>query len=416
MKGRILESLWVFGNPGVSKETNSMFSELKEELGLTAKEMEQKSALALKLLLHNYDFFDVSTIDKFTHRVIKTFAKDLRISQSFEVELDDDILLDEAIGRLLQRAGDDQELQQALIDFSLQKVDADKSWNIVYDLKAIGKLLFKEDHYGYLKELGNKEIMDFDELKTLLKNRISSSSTRIEQCAQQALTIIDENGLEFSDFKGQYFPKFMMTLLSGNHNVDFQSSWKRNFDDVPLYNKSCPEGTKTILDSLHPQFSTLFGKIKKGVYDVLFYKNAYTNVLPLTVLNEISKEVSRIQKEKEILHISEFNKLISNEIANQPVPYIYERIGERYRHYFIDEFQDTSKLQWNNLIPLIGNALETENLNGEKGSLLLVGDAKQSIYRWRGGDPKQFLGLNDHSKNPFTVPPNVNNLDTNWRS
>lgn len=416
MKDRILESLWVFGNPEISKAHNSMFSELSEELELSTDELQAKSSLALKLLLHNYDFFDVSTIDKFTHRVIKTFAKDLKVSQNFEVELDDDVLLDEAIGKLLQKAGKDKLLQQVLIDFSLQKVDADKSWNIIYDLKAIGKLLFRENHFEHLKELGDKKIADFDQLKKYLKKRISSASQEITENAREALRLMDENGLEFTDFKGQYFPKFMLALQSGNHNVDFNATWKRNFHELPLYKKTCPENIKAILDTLHPQFSEIFKIIEKGVHALSFFKNAYTNVLPLTVLNEIAKEVAQIQQEREILHISEFNKLISKEIANHPVPYIYERLGERYRHYFIDEFQDTSKMQWSNLVPLIGNALETETLNGEKGSLLLVGDAKQSIYRWRGGDPKQFLGLNDGAENPFTVNPVVNNLTTNWRS
>jgi ATP-dependent exoDNAse (exonuclease V) beta subunit len=416
MKVRILDSLWVFGNPEISKEDSPMFHELAKELGLTVEKLQKKSLLALKLLLHNYDFFDVSTIDKFTHRVIKTFAKDLKVSQNFEVELDDDILLDEAIGKLLQKASENSELQQVLIDFSLQKVDADKSWNILYDLKAIGKLLFRENHYAHLKELSDKNIKDFDELKRFLKNKTSSITQSINQNAGIALNLIKENGLEHSDFKGQYFPKFMLVLQSGNHRVDFKASWKQNFDELPLYNKTCPENSKIILDGLHPQFSELFKNIREAVHALSFFENTYTNVLPLTVLNEIAKEVSLIQQEKQILHISEFNKLISREIANQPVPYIYERLGERYRHYFIDEFQDTSTMQWNNLIPLIGNALETENLNGEKGSLMLVGDAKQSIYRWRGGDPKQFLDLNDTAENPFTVSPLVNNLSTNWRS
>lgn len=416
MKHRILESLWVFGNPDVSKEDNSLFDDLVTELDLPHKEVEKRCALALKLVLHNYDFFEVSTIDKFTHRVIKTFAKDLKVSQRFEVELDNDILLDEAIGRILQEAQNDTPLQKVLINFSLEKVDADKSWNIILDLKEVGKLLFQENHYAHVQTLKDKNIKDFEDLKTLLKRKIEARSKEIVKSAEEALYLIEENHLEFSDFKGQYFPKFMRQLQTGGQKVDFNASWKQQFDELPLYNKTCPENIKAKLDHLHPKFSKIFGSVKWAVHQLLFFENAYANVLPLTVLNVIAKEISEIQKEREVLHISEFNKLISKEIANQPIPYIYERLGERYRHYFIDEFQDTSKMQWENLIPLIGNALETENLDGERGSLLLVGDAKQSIYRWRGGDPKQFLGLNDESSNPFTVNPIIDSLDTNWRS
>ena len=113
--------------------------------------------------------------------------------------------------------------------------------------------------------------------------------------------------------------------------------------------------------------------------------------------------------------ISEFNSIISNEIKNQPVPFIYERIGERFHHYFIDEFQDTSELQWNNLIPLIDNTLSTEYNPNEKGSAMIVGDAKQAIYRWRGGKAEQFLGLINNTE-PFVQAKQVIKLESNYRS
>ena len=113
--------------------------------------------------------------------------------------------------------------------------------------------------------------------------------------------------------------------------------------------------------------------------------------------------------------ISEFNSLIHQEIKNQPAPFIYERLGEKYRHFFIDEFQDTSKLQWQNLIPLIDNAL-SQSSEEIQGSLLLVGDAKQSIYRWRGGLPEQFMSLYGE-ENPFSASQKqVLSLGTNYRS
>ena len=110
--------------------------------------------------------------------------------------------------------------------------------------------------------------------------------------------------------------------------------------------------------------------------------------MPLSVLNVVNKELQSIKEEQNILLISEFNQLISNEIKGQPAPFIYERIGERYQNYFIDEFQDTSEMQWQNLIPLTENALVTEPKPNEQHSLLIVGDAKQAIYRWRGGKPE----------------------------
>jgi ATP-dependent exoDNAse (exonuclease V) beta subunit len=150
---------------------------------------------------------------------------------------------------------------------------------------------------------------------------------------------------------------------------------------------------------------------KKNFYDA-FLKN----ITPLSLLNTLNNELNKIQKEQGILSITEFNKLIFEQIQNQPAPFIYERLGEKYKHFFIDEFQDTSEMQWQNLIPLIDNALSSEDLNGEQGSLMIVGDPKQSIYRWRGGKAEQFIEL-VKGKNPFVNPDwKPFSLGTNYRS
>lgn len=109
------------------------------------------------------------------------------------------------------------------------------------------------------------------------------------------------------------------------------------------------------------------------------------------MLNTVSNELAKIQSEQNILSISEFNAIIHREIQNQPAPFIYERLGERYRNFFIDEFQDTSEMQWQNLIPLIDNSLSGLDDLGNKGTLMIVGDPKQSIYRWRGGKRNNLL-------------------------
>jgi ATP-dependent exoDNAse (exonuclease V) beta subunit len=130
----------------------------------------------------------------------------------------------------------------------------------------------------------------------------------------------------------------------------------------------------------------------------------------------VSNELAKIQQEQNILSITEFNALIHREIQNQPAPFIYERLGERYRHFFIDEFQDTSEMQWQNLIPLIDNALSGQDEYGDKGTLMIVGDPKQSIYRWRGGKAEQFIELSK-DQNPFNNPDKkVTQLEYNYRS
>lgn len=416
MKKRILDSLFVFSKTTSLNEASALFKEVMEELEMTHESLRALSKITLRELLHNYAFFDISTIDKFTHRLIRTFAKDLKIPQNFEVVLDTDILLDEAVSRVIAQAGEDMELTKVLMDFALEKIDDDRSWDITFDLTKIGKLLFNENNIAHINHLEGKSIKDFSDLKQNISGKIANYRKEIINNANLSLKLITSNDLKYSDFTASYFPKFMEKLAEGNLKQDFKSGWKQNFETNPLYNKSCKDPTKSILDGLHSEFSELFRDSKEKLTHFNFLQNAYRNLVPLTLLNAIQREIKSIQKEKDQLSITEFNTIISNEIKNQPAPFIYERLGEKYRHYFIDEFQDTSKMQWSNLIPLIGNVLESEDEQGKTGSLFLVGDAKQAIYRWRGGEAEQFLALATLQTNPFSVQGVTRVLPRNFRS
>jgi len=411
MKERILKSLFNFSKIHSVENAPPMFIDLLEELQINLLELQKKAKTTLKKILHNYAFFDVSTIDKFTHRLIRTFAKDLKIPQNFEVVLDRDLLLDEAVSRLINKAGSDSKLTKVLIDFALEKIDDDKSWDISLDLNNVGKLIFNETDAAHLKKFEHKGIDDFLKLQITIQKRIATLKKTIVTEASRNLQIIDENGLEHSDFKSGWFPKFMLKIQKGDLNIDFKAAWKQNFDSEPLYAGKCDASKKPILDDLKSQFVSLFNSIRNNTYSYQLLKNAYKNIVPLTVLNAIQQEVKTLQSERDQLSISEFNSIISNEIKDQPAPFIYERLGEKYRHYFIDEFQDTSEMQWSNLIPLVDNALSSE-----VGSLFLVGDAKQAIYRWRGGKAEQFLNLVNRNTNPFVVEPQIENLPKNYRS
>ncbi len=411
MKSRILNSLFDFSRFDETTETSPLFNDVSKELHISPSELRRRSATTLKEILHNYAFFDVSTIDKFTHRLIRTFAKDLKLPQNFEVVLDTDLLLEEAVAKLVNKAGSDTKLTRILIDFALEKTDDDKSWDIAIDLSKVGKLLFIETNAPHLKTLAGKEIDDFLRLQTEIKTKRTRIQSQMIASASAALELIDENGLEFSNFSSSYFPKFMQNIQEGGLDIDFKAGWKQNFETLPLYPKSCRAETKALLDALQPNLVHLFNTIKDNYHGYQLLNNVYKNVVPLTVLNAIRQEVKTIEMDRNQLSISEFNTIISTEIKDQPAPFIYERLGEKYRHYFIDEFQDTSEMQWNNLIPLVENAL-----SGENGSLFLVGDAKQAIYRWRGGKAEQFLNLVNTNTNPFVVAPQIENLPTNFRS
>src|SRR5690606_9174100 len=138
--------------------------------------------------------------------------------------------------------------------------------------------------------------------------------------------------------------------------------------EKPLYPARISEAIKRIIEELTPNFITSFQQTKSLVFQLLLIENMLKNITPLSVINLVNHEIETIKEEKNIFPISEFNSLINKEIKNQPAPFIYERLGEKYHHFFIDEFQDTSKLQWENLIPLIDNSLSQE-LGQKSGSL-----------------------------------------------
>ncbi|MEX0291099.1 MAG: UvrD-helicase domain-containing protein, partial [Flavobacteriaceae bacterium] len=414
MKERILESLHNFSQIRDVKNGGTLFKELSQELNLKPEELQLRAQKTLKHLLHNYAFFDISTIDKFTHRLIRTFAKDLKLPQNFEVVLDTDLLLDEAINQLISKAGGNKQLTQVLIDFALEKIDDSKSWDIAFDLNKIGRLLFNETHETHIKELQSRKLEDFIELKKDLLTKSLELESQAVTLANSVLQYISECGLEYADFPRETLP---------NH---FKKIAQRIFNPTNLYNNKLEESlingkilkSGMVLPSEEIATSLLenYLSLKKIIYHIAFLKNAYANSVPLTILNGIQQELKNLQDERAQLPISNFNRIISNEIKNQPAPYIYERLGEKYRHYFIDEFQDTSELQWNNLIPLISNALEGTDEYGKLGSLFLVGDAKQAIYRWRGGRAEQFLNLISLKEQTFVIPPHVEDLPTNYRS
>ncbi len=180
-------------------------------------------------------------------------------------------------------------------------------------------------------------------------------------------------------------------------------------DGNSLYPSRVSQDVSSIIDNIQAELAMAFSNTKQLIISYTFLQNFYNNITPLSVLNEINKEVTKIKQDKNLLLISEFNSIISRHIKKQPAPFIYERLGEKFKHYFIDEFQDTSVMQWENLVPLLGNSLA-----GEDGSVMLVGDAKQAIYRWRGGKAEQFIDLYS-GNNPFHLDSNIERLPKNFR-
>ncbi|WP_173856019.1 UvrD-helicase domain-containing protein [Flavobacterium sp. 7E] len=411
MKSRIVGSLSEFAKDEPSQKAAELMQDLSTDTGLSIIEIKVKSQQIIKHIIHNYAAFDISTIDKFTHKVIRAFAHDLNLPMTFEVTLDTENLLIEAVDAIIAQAGEDETLTKLLIDFTMEKTDDDKSWDISREILDTGRLVLNENHRSEITHFQDKSIADFVEIKKKLITSCKVLEKDNAEFAQAALTLIENNGIDLKSFSRGTFPNHLISIRDEKFNP--KNKTFHEFDDIAI-NKTAKD--RALIENLIPELIQILATIYKNFEKRDFYKAFLKNITPLSLLNTVSNELAKIQEEQNVLSITEFNSLIHREIQNQPAPFIYERLGERYRHFFIDEFQDTSEMQWQNLIPLIDNALSGQDDFGEKGTLMIVGDPKQSIYRWRGGKAEQFIALSKDN-NPFNNPDKkLEHLDKNYRS
>ena len=411
MKSRIVGSLSEFAKDEPSSKAQDLMQDLATVTELSIIQIKSKSQQIIKHIIHNYAAFDISTIDKFTHKVIRAFAHDLNLPMTFEVTLDTENLLVEAVDAIIAQAGEDETLTKLLIDFTMEKTDDDKSWDISREILETGRLVLNENNRNEITHFQDKSIAEFVEIKMKLSEACTILEKESIVFAEEALSLIDKNGIDTKSFSAGHFPKHLLSIQEGKFNP--KNKTYHEFDDIKI-NKTAKD--RAIIETIIPDLLQLLDKVYKTFEKINFYKAFLKNITPLSLLNTVSNELAKIQGEQNVLSISEFNAIIHREIQNQPAPFIYERLGERYRHFFIDEFQDTSEMQWQNLIPLIDNALSGQDDFGVKGTLMIVGDPKQSIYRWRGGKAEQFIELSK-DQNPFNNPDKrLEHLNKNYRS
>ncbi|GGG93836.1 ATP-dependent helicase [Polaribacter pacificus] len=413
MKERVLENLQAISEG----EATDILKIILLETSLDQKIATKRATIILKAILQNYSAFYITTIDSFTHKIIKSFAFDLGLNLNFEVEMDATTLLSKAVDVLISKIGVDASLTKVLIDFSIDKAADDKSWDIVKDLNSFAKLLLNEDEAKHFKRLSSTTLEDFLELKTKLKQQQKNIEQQAKELGEKGLALIDGQALKHNDFYYSLLPKHFVKLRTSIKSAAFfnNGSLKKRIEEELFYSKKTSAESISSIEFILPELLELY-KQSEELYR-LYTLNALIlkNLIPLAVVSKINSELSQIKEDNNIRLNAEFNQLISDAIADEPAPFIYERIGQKFSNYFLDEMQDTSVLQWTNLIPLIHNSLAQES-----GSLLLVGDGKQAIYRWRGGRAEQFIALgseqNSNAANPFQVPKTVEKLDTNRRS
>ncbi|MBB4801142.1 ATP-dependent exoDNAse (exonuclease V) beta subunit [Flavobacterium nitrogenifigens] len=411
MKSRIVGNLSEFAKDEPSSKAYDLMEDIARDTGLSVIKIKTKSQQIIKHLIHNYAAFDISTIDKFTHKVIRAFAHDLNLPMTFEVTLDTENLLVEAVDAIIAQAGEDETLTKLLIDFTMEKTDDDKSWDVSREILDTGRLILNENNRNEILHFQDKTIGEFVEIKTKMQSLCKELEKTNEELAIKAIDLIDKNGIDSKSFSRGTFPNHLESIKNGKFNP--KNKTFHEFDDIAI-NKTAKD--RALIENIIPELLQILKEVYQNFEKRDFYKAFLKNITPLSLLNTVSNELAKIQSEQNVLSISEFNAIIHREIQNQPAPFIYERLGERYRNFFIDEFQDTSEMQWQNLIPLIDNSLSGLDDLGNKGTLMIVGDPKQSIYRWRGGKAEQFIELSK-DVNPFNNPDKqLKHLNTNYRS
>jgi ATP-dependent helicase/nuclease subunit A len=400
MKVRIVNSLKGFAFPESLSEKEKKRSEeflqvIADELKLEKEQTRTRASKTFAKILYNYADFSVSTIDKFVNKVTSAFTRELEIPYNYEVDLDTDQMLQNAVDRVLEKVGREskERLSEFVIDWVNQKAEEGKNWGRVgSELADFATQLMNENAYPFINQL---KILSIDDYKILNGELLKFKKNIEDECVKlgkKGNRLIINKGLEESFLGGKrasvasYFRK-----NAEEFEIDFRAHDKAYMRKALDEDKWYKEKVNAEIEALKPELTDLIQQIEdfKDSYGAKY--QVVSAILPhlykLALIQEIETELAEVKRENNSIHISDTNKKIAEIIAHEPVPYIYERVGEKYHHILIDEFQDTSVLQWQNLLPLVENGLSEGFFN------LIVGDAKQAIYRWRGGEMEQLVYL-----------------------
>ena len=427
MKNRILETLErisLQNHDGTSLETEKL---LLKELSIEKDILVFRASATLSSILHNYSDFSISTIDHFTHRLVRTFATDLKLSPAFDVEIDERRIQSEATDLLISKAGTEKDLTKVLNAFLSERLESEKSWNLETSILDVSSHINKERSRDFVTQLKSLNLQQFVAAKKKIDERFEVIKKRLTDLGASGVKLLRENGIEKTHLAGGGKIEVYFTNVSEwiEDKIIPTPALQKQIDEEKWASVNGKKaGVEGAILSIAPQlsniFKTLLAELEEHAAFLFLAKEVSREFYSMAVIEQVATCIDEIKEEENIIPLSEFNHLISKEIRDQPSPYLYERLGERYKSFFIDEFQDTSIMQWQNLLPLINNALS------EGGYCMLVGDAKQSIYRWRGGEAEQFIGLYENidllSKNykgelqQPTAPVQAMSLKENWRS
>lgn len=411
MKDRILENLY-----GLSRGLDANFLEdVKEITKLSEQEIQSKSTEMLCYIMNDFDHFRVETIDSFFQSLLTNLAFELGLTRGFKVDLDDKRVISIAVERILRRIDQEEKngLRRIVKESLIRSLEDGKSWDIAKDLKAFaGKNLFKSEYVNNEKNI--TDLLNNGEMRKI-KESILKSWSVLKDEKEKALQFVEQwvsDAEGDSSWKKQVVStvKTFCGYVRDNSSKDVSSSVRKAAEDKDalLKNPGCDEA----LDKKAQQVSDYLEKLvdfydnaEKYGRPYNTYQLAVENLDTLAFMGAISEEINHIVLEENTTLLAKtpllFKNLVKDDIDQS---FVFERAGTTFKHIMIDEFQDTSRVQWNNFEHLVNES----TAQGEES--LVVGDIKQSIYRWRGGDWNILYGFEDGNNT------SVENLDTNYRS
>lgn len=394
--------------------------------GMTAEQLRLRCGKALSQILHDYSRFRVETIDSFFQSILRTLSRELGQSPNMQVELRDQELLDIAVDRLIDGLDEDRKVREVVVKFVSEEMEENGKWNIKSSLKDFARCIFEEDFLSIAPE--DREGVS-DQIKV---RQFRQRMMTIMQQTHEEIVLLAEKALKKmeSHYVGEFFKaslphiNYLKNILEERHNFSIASIPGRE------KNKALEAG-KGLANFISNPYSVLLKdysmdkelqsmlRLDSGIFLEFMEKNKqlerrfntaalarkYTNQLLL--LSKIDELVRETYLERDTFPLSRTPILLSSLVDRQDSPFVFEKIGAMLRNVMIDEFQDTSRLQWDNFRVLL---FENQALGGRD---LLVGDIKQSIYRWRGGDWGLLQNMGENMK---LWKPDIKSLDTNYRS
>ena len=345
-------------------------------------------------MLHHWSDVAISTIDAFTRRVVRPFARDLRLDHDLRMSTETQYYRERAVDALIEAAGSEPRITELLTQACLQLLHEERSWDPAKPLFDLSNELLKESAIKPLEQLRSLSVEDIVPLTDRLNKESVLFRRRVHSLGKAGLDLFAQHGLGEADVahgKGGilgYFRKLSQ----------FSDAWDapgpqtlKPLETGKWYSAKATPDAIAALDGIADRLTASFQKaeaLREGdLRTYLIQRAVARELLPAFALHELDAKLEALKQEDGVAFFSDLTRRVAEVVKDEPVPFIYERLGERYRHFLIDEFQDTSLLQWNALLPLIENALSSG------GTALLVGDAKQAIYRWRNGEVRLFVEL-----------------------